>query len=60
MSRTGHIERVEHKRNVYEFWMESCGGKTSLERPRRRWENTTKMYVKEIGVRCGIDSPVSK
>jgi hypothetical protein len=38
-------------RNVYRVLMGNAEGKRPLERPRRRWEDGIKMYVREIG--CG-------
>jgi hypothetical protein len=33
-------------RNAYRMWEEKSLGKYRLERPRRRWENKVKMYLK--------------
>jgi hypothetical protein len=30
-------------------------GRRPLERPRRRWEDNVKMYLREVGWRGGID-----
>jgi hypothetical protein len=37
-------------RGVYRILVESPEWKTPLERPRRRWENNIKMYLREIGI----------
>jgi hypothetical protein len=50
----------ERGENCIVFWWESTEGKRPLERPRRRWEDGIKMYLKEIGWGgCGVDSPGS-
>jgi hypothetical protein len=44
-------------RNVYRVLVGKPEGKGPLERPRRRWEDGIKMYVREIGWGgCGVDS----
>jgi hypothetical protein len=37
------------KRNVYTIFVGKTEGKRPLGRPRRRWENNTKMDLREIG-----------
>jgi hypothetical protein len=37
------------ERNVYRVLMEKPEGKRPLGRPRRRWENDIRMYLREIG-----------
>jgi hypothetical protein len=36
-------------RNVYRVLMGKPEGKRPLERPRRRWEDEIKMYLREVG-----------
>jgi hypothetical protein len=45
----GHVARMGEGRNVYRVRMGNPGGKSPLERPRRRWENEVKMDLREIG-----------
>jgi hypothetical protein len=54
-----HAACIGEKRNVYRILVGESKGKGPLERPRDRWENNTKMSLKEIwleGVKC--PSPV--
>jgi hypothetical protein len=51
----GHVERVGEWRNVY-MVLVGKARKKPLERPRRRWEDGIKMYLREIGWGCGVDS----
>jgi hypothetical protein len=37
------------KRNAYRIWWGKPEGKRSLGRCRRRWEDTIRMYFREIG-----------
>jgi hypothetical protein len=37
------------KRNAYSILVGKPEGKTSLGRPRRRWVDNIKMYIREIG-----------
>jgi hypothetical protein len=43
-------------RNVYRIFVGRPEGKRLLERPRCRWEDGVKMYLREIGWGCGVDS----
>jgi hypothetical protein len=45
----GHVARTEEGRNVYRVLVAKPEGKRPLERPRRRWEDGMKMYLREIG-----------
>jgi hypothetical protein len=36
------------------FWLEKTVGKKSLRRPRRRWEDDVRMYLRETGCE-GVD-----
>jgi hypothetical protein len=45
-------------RNVYRALVGNLKGKRPLERPRLRWQDGTKMDLREIDWgRCGVDSP---
>jgi hypothetical protein len=37
------------KRNAYRIFVEKTEGKRPPERPRRRWVDNIKMYLREIG-----------
>jgi hypothetical protein len=58
MSWAGHVARMGEGRKCTGFWWESRR-KKPLGRPRRRWEDGIKMYLREIGWGCGVDSPGS-
>jgi hypothetical protein len=45
----GHVARMGDGRNVYSVLMGKPEGKGQLGRPRRRWEDGTKMDLGEIG-----------
>jgi hypothetical protein len=45
----GHVARIGEKRNAYRILMGKQEGKRLLGRPRRRWEDNTKIYLREIG-----------
>jgi hypothetical protein len=45
----GHVERMGEGRNVYRVLVEKPEGKRPLGRPRRRWEDGTKMDLRGIG-----------
>jgi hypothetical protein len=44
----GHIARMRTKRNTYRFLMEKPEGRRPLGRHRHRWEDNTKMDLREI------------
>jgi hypothetical protein len=44
----GHVALME-KRNAYRIFVRNPEGKRPLGRPRRRWVNNIKMYLREIG-----------
>jgi hypothetical protein len=46
---TGHVARMRCKRNTYRISMEKSEGNRPLGRPRRRWLNNIKIYLREIG-----------
>jgi hypothetical protein len=45
----GHVARMGEERNVYRVLMGKPEGKRPLGRPRRRWEDGTRMDLREIG-----------
>jgi hypothetical protein len=40
---------MDEERNVYNVFMGKPEGKRPLGRPRRRWEDEIRMYLREIG-----------
>jgi hypothetical protein len=49
MTGTGHVARTRKKRNAYRILLGKPEGKRPLGRPRLRWENSIKVYLREIG-----------
>jgi hypothetical protein len=47
----GHMARMGEERNVYRVLMGKPEGKRPLGRPRRRWEDGSRMDLREIGWR---------
>ena len=47
----GHVARMGERIGVYRVLVGKSEGKRPLRRPRRRWENTIKMDIQEVG--CG-------
>jgi hypothetical protein len=45
----GHVARMVQGRKVCRVLMGKPEGKRPLDRPRRRWEDRLKMYLREIG-----------
>ncbi|KAJ4427408.1 hypothetical protein ANN_25030 [Periplaneta americana] len=45
----GHIARMGESRNAYRVLIGRPEGKRPLGRPRRRWEDNIKMYLREVG-----------
>jgi hypothetical protein len=45
----GHVARMGEKRNAYMFLVGKPEGRRPLGRPRRRWVDNTKIYLREIG-----------
>jgi hypothetical protein len=57
MSWEGHVARVGEGRGVYRVLVGRPECKRPLGRPRRRWEDNTKMDLREIGIDGGeLDS----
>ena len=48
---TGHVAGMGERRGVYRVLVKKPEGKRSLGRPKRRWEGSIKMNLKEVG--CG-------
>ena len=48
----GHVARMAERRGVYRVLVGKPGGKRSLGRPRRRWEDNIKMCLQEVGYGC--------
>jgi hypothetical protein len=46
---TGHVARLEQKRNAYRLFMGKPEGKRPLGRPRRRWVDNIRMDLGEVG-----------
>jgi hypothetical protein len=44
----GHVARIREKRNAYRNLVGKPEGKRPLGRPRRRWEDNIRMYLREI------------
>ena len=47
----GRVARMGERRGVYRVLVGKPGGKRTIGRPRRRWENNIKMNLQEVG--CG-------
>jgi hypothetical protein len=47
MRRAGNVTRTGAKRNAYRIFVRKPGGKRSLGRPRRRWEDNIKMDLRK-------------
>ena len=49
MRRAGHVARMGEGRGVHRVLVGKPGGKRTLGRPRRRWEDNIKMDLQEVG-----------
>ena len=47
------MARMGEGRGVHRVLVGKLEGKRPLGRPRRRWENNIKMYLREVGVGTG-------
>jgi hypothetical protein len=47
---TGHVARMEEKRNVYRLLVGKSEGERPLARPRRTWTDNIKIDLLEIGL----------
>jgi len=45
----GHVARMWERRGAYRVLVEKPEGKRPLEMPRRRWKNSTKLDLQEVG-----------
>jgi hypothetical protein len=50
----GHVARMGKERNVYMVLVGKPEGKRPLEKPRRRWEDSIRMDLQEVGCK-GVD-----
>ena len=48
----GHVARLEEGRSVHRVFVGKSEGKRPLGRPRRRWEDNSKMDLEEVGRGC--------
>jgi hypothetical protein len=57
----GHVARMGERRGAYRALVGKPEGRRQLGRPRRRWENNIKMYLREVGREGGhgLDQPGS-
>ena len=46
----GHVVRMEESRSLFKILAGKPTGKRPLGRPRRRWEENIRIYLKEIGI----------
>jgi hypothetical protein len=46
---TGHVAGMGERRGEYRFLVGKPKGRRSLGRPRHRWEDNIKMYLREVG-----------
>jgi hypothetical protein len=55
---TGHVARMEEGRSAFKILIGKPTGKRRLGKPRRRWEDSIRMNLKEIGInaRNWVDS----
>jgi hypothetical protein len=60
MKWAGHVARVAQERKFHKILVEKPEGEWSLRRPRRRWEDGIRMYLREIGWRRYVDSVSSR
>jgi len=49
----GHVARMGEGRGVHTVMVWKPEGKSTLGRPRRRWEDNIKMDLQEVGGACG-------
>ena len=52
MKWAGHVARMGEERGVHKVLVGKPEGKRPLGRPRRRWEDNTKMDLQEVGGVC--------
>jgi len=49
MKSAGHIAGMEERKAVYMVLVRKSEGKSSLRRPRLRWEDNNRMDLQEVG-----------
>ena len=54
----GHVARIEEARSAFKILTDTPAGKRTSGRPRRRWNDNIRMFLKEIGTntRNWVDS----
>ena len=45
-----HVERTENYKIAKRVYVEECAGSPSVVRPRKKWIDTVKHYLKKIGM----------
>ena len=50
---SGHVARMEERRSAFKILTGKPSGKRPLGRPRRRWEDNTRMDLEDIGINVG-------
>ena len=50
----GHVERIENDRFAKRVYVAECGGSRSVVRPRKRWIDTVKDYLRKRGLDVSI------
>ena len=46
----GHVARMEEGRSAFKILTGKPTGKRPFGRPKRRWEDNIRMYLKEVGI----------
>jgi hypothetical protein len=54
-----HVAGMGEGRNVHRVLVGQPEGKKPLGRPRHRWENGIRKYLRELAGECEVDSPGS-
>ena len=49
----GHVARMEESRIGFKILTNNPTGKRPLGRPRRKWKDNIRMYLKETGINTG-------
>ena len=52
--KSGHVSRMEEGRSAFKILAGKPTGKRPLGRPRHRWEDYIRMYLKEIVINMSI------
>ena len=58
----GHVAKIEEGRSAFKILTDTPTGKIPIGRPKRGWEDTIRMDLKEIGINVGywVDSVQDK